>query len=66
MKLKISLKNKRTGAMLMEKVDMRFDGNPENLMDLMAALEAAKAECNAAANAEKLALRDCDASVILG
>jgi hypothetical protein len=66
MKLKISLKNKRTGAMLLEKVAMRFEGEPENLLELMAALEAAKAECNAVANAEKLALRDCEASVFFG
>ena len=52
--------------MLLEKVAMRFDGNPENLMDLMAALEVAKAECNSVANAEKLALRDCEASVFFG
>jgi hypothetical protein len=66
MKLKISLKNKRTGAILLEKVAMRFEGEPENLLELMAALEAAKAECNAVANAERLALRDCEASVFFG
>jgi hypothetical protein len=66
MKLKISLKNKRTGAMLLERVAMRFEGEPENLLELMAALEAAKAECNSVANAEKLALRDCEVSVFFG
>ena len=52
--------------MLLEKVAMRFEGEPENLLELMGALEAAKAECNAVANAEKLALRDCEASVFFG
>jgi hypothetical protein len=66
MKLKISLKNKRTGEMLLEKVAMRFEGKTENLLELMRALEAAKVECNAVANAEKLALRDCEASVFFG
>ena len=65
MKLKISLKNKHTGEMLLEKVAMRFDGESENLLELMAALEAAKSECNAVANAERLPLRDCEASVFL-
>jgi hypothetical protein len=66
MKLKISLKNKRTGEMLLEKVAMRFEGKTENLLELMRALEAAKVECNAVANTENLALRDCEASVFFG
>ena len=49
--------------MLLENVAMRFEGEPENLLELMAALKAAKDECNAVANAERLALRDCEALI---
>jgi hypothetical protein len=63
MKIKISLKNKHNNEMLLEKVSMNFNGERNNLLDLIAALKEAKAECNAIANTNSLALKDCEASV---